>query len=91
MIKKLFALLTNTERRHAGLIMCMVLVMAFLDMLGVASILPFITVLTNNELIQTNTLLNTIFTISGKFGIQTIDQFLLGNNQFEINSLITND
>jgi ABC-type multidrug transport system fused ATPase/permease subunit len=76
MIKKLFALLTNTERRHAGLIMCMVLVMAFLDMLGVASILPFVTVLTNDELVQSNTLLRTIFTFSGKFGIQTIDQFL---------------
>ena len=35
--------------------------MAFFDMLGVASILPFITILTNPDLIETNIILK-IFT-----------------------------
>ena len=50
--------------------------MAFLDMLGVASILPFMSVLSNPELVQTNAVLNTAFITSGYIGIQTTEQFL---------------
>ena len=59
MLKKLLALLTPLERKRAGVLMGMIMVAAFLDMLGVASILPFMAVLTNSELVQTNALLNT--------------------------------
>jgi ABC-type multidrug transport system fused ATPase/permease subunit len=76
MFKKYLALLTPLERKRAGLLMGMILVMAFLDMLGVASILPFMAVLTNPELIQTNAVLNVAFTISRHIGIHTPDQFL---------------
>jgi hypothetical protein len=38
-------LLTTLERKRAGVLMGMILVMAFLDMLGVASILPFMAVM----------------------------------------------
>ena len=43
--KKLLSLLTPSERKRAGVLMGMILVMAFLDMLGVASILPFMAAL----------------------------------------------
>ena len=56
--------------------MGMILVMAFLDMLGVASILPFMAVLANPEQVQTNAVLNSAFTISRHIGIHTPDQFL---------------
>ena len=56
--------------------MGMILVMAFLDMLGVASILPFMAVLANPEQLQTNAVLNTAFTISRHIGIHTPEQFL---------------
>lgn len=59
-----------------GLLMGMILVMALLDMLGVASILPFMAVLANPDLVQTNALLNTAFTISRHIGILTTNQFL---------------
>jgi ABC-type multidrug transport system fused ATPase/permease subunit len=75
-LKKLLALLTPPERKRAGALMGMILVMAFLDMLGVASILPFIAVLANPELVQTNAALNTAFTTSGLVGIHTTEQFL---------------
>jgi len=74
--KKLLALFTPQERKPAGLIMVMILVMDFLDMLGVASIMPFIAILANPELVQSNALLNTTFIISRQIGIHTIDQFL---------------
>lgn len=77
MLKKFIALLTQPERCSAVLLMCMILVMTFIEMLGVASILPFMAVLTNQELVQTNAALNTAFTISGNIGIQTTEQFLL--------------
>ena len=41
-----------------------------------ASILPFMAVLTNPELVQTNAVLNTAFTISRHIGIYTPEQFL---------------
>jgi ABC-type multidrug transport system fused ATPase/permease subunit len=75
-LKKLLALLTPLERKRAGLLMGMILVMAFLDMLGVASILPFMAVLANPELVQTNAVLNTAFTASSYIGIHTTQQFL---------------
>lgn len=56
--------------------MGMILVMAFLDMLGVASILPFMAVLANPELVQSNAVLNTMFSISRHIGIHATDQFL---------------
>jgi len=56
--------------------MAMVLVMALLDTLGVASILPFMAVLANPELVQTNAVLNIAFTTSHQIGIKTEKQFL---------------
>ncbi len=75
-IKKLKALLTLPEQKSAGLLMVMILSMAFLDMLGVASILPFMTVLSNPDLLQTNSFLKNAFIASQNIGIQTSEQFL---------------
>jgi ABC-type multidrug transport system fused ATPase/permease subunit len=75
-LTKLLALLTPPERKRAGVLMSMILVMAFLDMLGVASILPFMAVLANPELVQTNAVLNSAFTMSRHIGIHTPEQFL---------------
>ena len=75
-IKKLLYLLSSYERRRAILLLAMILFMALLDMLGVASILPFIAVLTNPELIQTNEILNTAYKTLSIFGIETNQKFL---------------
>jgi len=75
-LKKFLALLTPPERKQAGMLMGMILVMAFLDMLGVASILPFMAVLANPELVQTNAVLNAAFILSRHIGIHTPEQFL---------------
>ena len=76
MLNKLLALLTPPERKRAGVLMGMILVMAFLDVLGMASILPFMAVLANPELVQTNAVLNTAFTTSRHIGIHAPEQFL---------------
>ena len=48
----------------------MILIMALLDMIGVASILPFTTVLVNPTLIETNIILIKMFQISTYFGVE---------------------
>ena len=74
--KKLLFFLTVHERKRAGLLLIMILIMALLDMIGVASILPFIAVLTNPGLIETNLFLNNMFQFLNKFGVENNDQFL---------------
>ena len=69
-------LLNANERKNAILLIFMILVMALLDMMGVASILPFIAVVTNPDLVETNEILNYLFQLSKKFGVENTDQFL---------------
>ncbi len=76
-IKKLLFLLTPHEQKRAVLLLIMILIMAFLDTIGVASILPFIAVLTNPSLIETNLILNTMYQASGFFGVENNEQFFL--------------
>jgi ATP-binding cassette, subfamily B, bacterial PglK len=74
--KKLFLLLNPDERRRAGFILIMIIIMAFLDTIGVASILPFMAVLTNPELIETNIVLKTVYQELSVFGVKNNEQFL---------------
>ena len=50
--------------------------MALLDTIGVASILPFMTVLTNPDLIETNMILKNLFKLSTLFGIENNKEFI---------------
>ena len=77
-IKKIFSILSSRERRNAGLLFVMILIMALLDMIGVASILPFMAVLTNPEIIETNIILSKMFQASSIFKIETSQQFIFG-------------
>jgi ABC-type multidrug transport system fused ATPase/permease subunit len=74
--KKLLSLLTPHEQRRGGLLLIMVLIMSLLDMTGVASILPFMAVLTNPNLIETNSILNYMFEISSVFGVENNQEFI---------------
>ncbi len=74
--RKLLAFLSPSERQRAGLLLGMILIMAFLDMLGVASILPLMAVLADPELVQTNAALKSAFSAAQSIGIRTTEQFL---------------
>ena len=76
-IQKFLILLTNSERKNALLLIFLILIMALLDMIGVASILPFMAVLTNPSIVETNIILNKIFQISKSFGVESNDHFFL--------------
>jgi len=88
-IKKLLYLLTSYERRRGMLLLTMILFMALLDMLGVASIMPFIAVLTNPEIVETNEILNTVYKASSIFGVENNQQFLFVLGIFVFILLIT--
>ena len=75
-IKKLLRLLSSAERKRAYLLLVMMVFMAMLEMIGVASILPFMAVLTNPSLVDTNIILSKIFEVSQIFGVKTKDEFL---------------
>jgi len=75
-ISKILSILTAKERKKVFLLLFMVLIMALLEMVGVASIMPFISVLVNPEIIETNSILNNIFQASNIFGVETKQHFL---------------
>jgi ABC-type multidrug transport system fused ATPase/permease subunit len=75
--KKLIFLLTPREKKQSGLLMLMIIIMAFLDMIGVASILPFMTVASNPDIVDKNNILNTMFQTSKNFGVENTYDFLI--------------
>ena len=76
-LKKILFLLTPKERSRAGLLLIMILIMAILDTIGVASIMPFIAVLTNPEIIQNNFLLTFMYNKSKIFGVKNTEEFII--------------
>ena len=76
LINKFLDLLSPPERKRAALLLGMILIMALLDMIGVASIMPFMAVLANPELVETNAFLSAAYAASGRFGVTTTEHFL---------------
>ena len=74
--KKIYFLLNTYEKKRAVLLIIMILIMAILDMAGVASVLPFMAVLTNPSLIETNFILKYMFQASSIFGVQNNQEFM---------------
>jgi len=75
-INKILFILTAQERKRLFLMVFMILIMALLEMIGVASIMPLISVLVNQDIIETNNLLNAMFKASNIIGIETKQDFL---------------
>jgi len=75
-LKKLLDLLTPHERRLAALLLGMIVVMAMLDVIGVASIMPFMAVLANPQLVETNVILAAVYAGLGFSDAQSFMFFL---------------
>lgn len=75
-LQKILDLLNQHERKQVGLLLGLILINALLDMVGVASIIPFMAVLANPQLVETSITLNKAFQISSAIGILTPGQFL---------------
>jgi ATP-binding cassette, subfamily B, bacterial PglK len=64
-LKKIIDLLDKHERNRAVLLLWMIFVMALLDVIGVASIMPFIAVLADPQIVETNAILADIYQTTG--------------------------
>jgi len=73
--KKLLFLLSFDERKRASLLLILSMISALMDMMGVASILPFMAVLTNPSLVETNIILINLFQTLNIFGIINKEDF----------------
>ena len=73
---KILSILTLHEKKRAILLLILILCTAFVDVLGVASVMPFVALLTNPNMIVTNSTLKHIYNISNNFGIISIQQFM---------------
>ena len=74
--KKILDLLTIHEKKRAVLLLILILFMAFIDVLGVASIMPFVAVLTNPDLILTNSVLKYLYDKSNILGVNDNEEFI---------------
>ena len=76
MLKKIFFLLSKQEKKRIILLIFLSIIMAFFDVLGVSSIAPFIALLTNPELVQSNEILIKMYDLSSLVGISNQTQFM---------------
>jgi ABC-type multidrug transport system fused ATPase/permease subunit len=76
MINKFYNLVSKKEKKTIVWLFVLIVLMAFFDVLGIASILPFITLLSNPSLIETNVFLLELFNFANNFGIYTKKNFL---------------
>ena len=73
--KKLLFLLSFHERKRLVMLFILSIISSLLDIIGVASIMPFVAVLSTPSLIETNSILITLFKFLNTFGIITIQEF----------------
>jgi ABC-type bacteriocin/lantibiotic exporter with double-glycine peptidase domain len=76
-ILKIFDLMSRQEKKRAIILMILILIMSVFDMLGIISIYPFLLVLTNPELIETNAILRNLFDFVNLYGINSEKKFLI--------------
>lgn len=76
LIKKIYSILSPDEKKRGAIVLLMILIMAFLDMLGVASIMPFMAVVSNPDVVEGNIILNSAYNLSQQFGVESIDDFM---------------
>ena len=74
LISELFGLLTNEQRRRFWILQLLVILMAIFELIGVASIFPFIAIVSDSSVIESNNLINFAYVWSNS---QSHSEFLL--------------
>lgn len=68
MLKQLLAILDSKDRKNLFFVFVLVMIMAIIESLGVISIMPFLAVLANPDVINVNSILKSIYIYSGVGG-----------------------
>ena len=74
-IQKIFNLLNKKEKKKIGVLLLLILLSVIFDVIGMASIMPFMAVLSNPEIIQENLYLSQLYEQLEKFGVSSNYQF----------------
>jgi len=75
-LKKFFSLMSKFEQRKFYLLMVLILVVTFVDIAGVASIFPFLMILANPEIIQTNKIFYYFYLKASILGVDNFNEFI---------------
>ena len=75
-LKKLFVLLIGNNNKKIIFFLFIITLMAIIDIIGIASIMPFIAVLTDPSLIDSNFYLNKLYFYLNVYGLETKKQFV---------------
>ncbi len=73
-IKKILKLLTRRERKRLYLLFVAMTISALIEVAGIASIIPFLSLITDPTIIERNSILNWLYTV---LGFQNYDNFLI--------------
>lgn len=74
-LKKILDLLTLKEKRRFFLLLTLILIMAFFDMFGVASVFPFITLIANPQIVESNVFFSYLYQKSNILGVTSVKEF----------------
>lgn len=85
---KALKLLTREEKNHAFLILLMVVGLGCLEAIGIFSIMPFLTVISDPDSINTNEYLNYSYNLLQEFGIRNHKQFIVFTGLISITIII---
>jgi ABC-type multidrug transport system fused ATPase/permease subunit len=73
---KALSMLTRQEQKNGIYILLLSIGMALAEAIGVASIMPFLAVLGSPEMIDTNPILNMMYSLTKRIGVESPDKFL---------------
>jgi ATP-binding cassette, subfamily B, bacterial PglK len=76
-LRVLFYLLPHSEQKKGMLLVAMLALMSVLETTGVASVIPFITVMTQPDIIESNEFFKVLYNLATIIGINEQKQFML--------------
>jgi len=72
-LKKIFSLLSDKEKKTGLVVCCLNIFLSLLEVFSVASVMPFLAVLGNPDLIHSSTIISSIYQVSQSFGVERGD------------------
>ena len=83
-LTKLYDLFLNEEKKRIIVLTILIIINALIETIGIASIFPFLAILTNPEIIETNFFLNLLYAKILNFKIITLKEIYIIISSFII-------
>ena len=74
---KSLSLLSYNEKKQGLFILVLVILMGLFEAVGIASILPFLSVLGDPSIVSSNSLLSSMFNFLKSYGLSNLDDFFI--------------